>query len=208
METTHTNKATDQRQSRVGKRPVPLPKGVEMTVQGSTLQLKGPNGALQREIPPQVEVKRQEQELHIIAKPGTGADGVRLQGLVRALLSNMIEGVSKGFATSLDLHGVGYKAELSGAALTMALGLSHQVKIEIPKDVKPRVEIIDEGGQKRPRLHLTSVDKELLGQVAAQLKSFRPPEPYKGKGVRITGERIREKAGKAGAKSGGAKGKK
>jgi len=100
----------------------------------------------------------------------------------------------------MDLHGVGYRAELAGKSLTLALGLSHPVKVELPDGVTAKVEIIDEAGQKRPRLHLSSHDKELIGQTAARIRSFRPPEPYKGKGVRYLGEKVRQKAGKAAAK--------
>jgi large subunit ribosomal protein L6 len=117
----------------------------------------------------------------------------------------MVQGVSAGYAQSLDLYGVGYRAELKGKDLTLSLGLSHQVKYPLPASVNAKVEILDEGGTKRPRLHLDSCDKELLGQVAARIRSFRPPEPYKGKGVRYVGEKIKMKAGKAGKT--GAKGK-
>ena len=114
----------------------------------------------------------------------------------------MVKGVSAGYAMSLDLHGVGYRAELKGRELTLSLGLSHQVKFNLPEGINAKVEILDEGGTKRPRLHLDSANNELLGQTAARIRSFRPPEPYKGKGVRYTGEKIRMKAGKAGAKGG------
>jgi len=112
----------------------------------------------------------------------------------------MVEGVTKGYTLSLDLVGVGYRAELKGQQLTLALGLSHPVVMQLPAGIKARVETIDEGGTKKPRLHLESHDKELLGQIAAKIRSFRPPEPYKGKGVRYTDEKIRMKAGKAAAK--------
>ena len=110
----------------------------------------------------------------------------------------MFEGVATGFNVSLDLYGVGYRADVKGQDLTLNLGLSHQVSYRLPDGVSARVETIDEAGSKRPRLHLTSHDKEALGQAASRIRSFRPPEPYKGKGVRYVGERIIEKAGKAG----------
>jgi large subunit ribosomal protein L6 len=122
----------------------------------------------------------------------------QFQGLTRSILANAVHGVSEGFKTSLDLYGVGYRAELKGQTLNLSLGLSHVVEYDLPDGIKVKIETIDEGGLKRPRVHLESHDKSLLGQVASRIKSFRPPEPYKGKGVRFTGERIREKAGKAG----------
>jgi large subunit ribosomal protein L6 len=128
--------------------------------------------------------------------------GAQFQGLARALVSNVIEGVSKGYDVALDLIGTGYRAELKGQDLTLALGLSHQVNFRLPESVKARVEIIDVGGTKKPRLHLSSYDKETLSQTASHIRSFRPPEPYKGKGVRFVDEKVREKAGKAGKGAG------
>jgi large subunit ribosomal protein L6 len=191
-----------QRQSRVGKRPVPVPKGVEVTFDDTSISLKGPKGALSRKLPPLVAVKKQGEELVVSILPNAGAEGPKFQGLTRALVANMVQGVAAGYTMGLDLHGVGYRAELKGRELTLSLGLSHQVKYELPQGVNARVEILDEGGTKRPRIHLDSCDKELLGQTAARIRSFRPPEPYKGKGVRYVGEKIRMKAGKAG-KTGG-----
>ncbi len=185
--------------SRVGKKPIVVPEGVDFTISRDVAKAKGSKGTLERKIPEGVRVERENGKVHVYPE-AQSAVGTQYQGLVRALISNMFQGVSEGYASSLDLHGVGYRAEISGQALKLSLGLSHVVTTTLPDEVKARVETIDEGGQKRPRLHLTSVDKELLGQVTARIKSFRPPEPYKGKGVRLTGERIREKAGKAGAK--------
>lgn len=187
---------SSERQSRVGKRPIPLPKGVEFKAADGAMSVKGPKGALSRPVPRAVLLEQQGTQ--IVVRPGGGREGLQMQGLTRALLANMVEGVVKGFAKSLDFYGTGYRAELAGQDLTLSLGLSHQVKFRLPDAVKGRVETIDEAGQKRPRLHLESIDKELLGQTAAEIRSFRPPEPYKGKGGRYTGEKIREKAGKAG----------
>lgn len=195
-----TTETTKQRQSRVGKRPIALPQGVSLTVAGRKATMKGPKGSIERLLPEGVAVKVEGANVRVGIAPQAGDDGPRVQGLSRALLVGMAEGVAKGFATSLDLYGVGYRAEVAGQSLTLALGLSHQVKVTLPAGIAAKVETIDEGGQKRPRLHLSSHDKDLLGQVAAKIKSYRPPEPYKGKGVRFTGEKIREKAGKAGAK--------
>jgi large subunit ribosomal protein L6 len=199
METTTQE---SQRQSRVGKRPIPVPKGVEFNVAASTVKVKGPKGALERKLPPYVAVKKDGDELIVSITSDATGEGPKFQGLTRALVANMVHGVATGYAVALDLHGVGYRAELKGRDLTLTLGLSHQIKYPLPATVNARVEILDEGGTKRPRLHLDSCDKELLGQTAARIRSFRPPEPYKGKGVRYLGEKIRTKAGKAGAKGG------
>jgi large subunit ribosomal protein L6 len=189
-----------QRQSRVGKRPIPLLKGIECSFDATSVRFKGPKGELKRKLPPLVELKKDGENLVVSIKKDAGLEGPKFQGLARALIANMAEGVNKGYVKALDLHGVGYRAELKGRELTLSVGLSHQVKFPLPAGLNARVEILDEGGTKRPRVHLDSADKELLGQSAARIRSFRPPEPYKGKGIRYLGEKIRTKAGKAGAK--------
>jgi large subunit ribosomal protein L6 len=186
--------------SRIGKRPVPVPKGVDIKLDGRHVTVKGPKGELARELPAGIKIIVKDQELHVEPEPGAGRKGRQFQGLTRALLASMVNGAATGYTLSLDLVGVGYRAELKGQDLHLALGLSHPVKYPLAKSVSARVEIIDEGGIKRPRLHLSSHDKEALGQAAARIRSFRPPEPYKGKGVRYTGEKLREKAGKTGTK--------
>ncbi len=188
------------RLSRIGKRPVVIPAGVTVTIKDSTVSLKGPKGSSSRTFSTDVKFVQKDGTITVVPQASAGLSAARLQGLSWALIKNMVEGVSKGYALSLDLYGVGYRAELAGQNLTLALGLSHQVKVTLPVGVKGRVETIDEAGTKRPRLHLESHDKEMLGQIAAKIRSYRPPEPYKGKGVRYTGEKIRMKAGKAGAK--------
>ena len=193
--------ANVDKHSRIGKQPIPIPDKVQITVQGTDVTVKGPRGELRRQVPKEVEIEQKDGKLHLAPKKGTGKVGRQYQGLSRALLRNAVIGVSEGFKLSLDLYGVGYRAELKGKQLNLALGLSHQVQLELPEGLSVKVEIIDEAGTKRPRLHLESNDKELLGATASRIRSFRPPEPYKGKGVRYTGERIRMKAGKAGAKS-------
>ncbi|MDD9946678.1 MAG: 50S ribosomal protein L6 [Myxococcales bacterium] len=190
----------DVAQSRVGKRPLSLPEGVQLKVDGRNVTVKGPKGELSRTMPTSVSVNVDGKTVTVVPDAGAGRRGKQFQGLARALLASMVEGTANGFNVSLDLKGVGYRAELKGQELTMSLGLSHQVKYPLSDAIKAKVEIIDEGGIKTPRVHLTSHDKEALGQAAARIRSFRPPEPYKGKGVRYTGERIREKAGKAGGK--------
>jgi large subunit ribosomal protein L6 len=194
------NEETTVTQSRLGKRPVVLPKGIDFKLDGRKVTIKGPKGELSREMPEGIKVSKVEQELVVEPAAGAGRHGRQFQGLARALLQSMVTGTSEGYAMSLDLVGVGYRAEVKGQAVTLALGLSHPVNYTLPKSVSARVETIDEGGIKRPRLHLASFDKEALGQTAARIRSFRKPEPYKGKGVRYTGEKLREKAGKAGGK--------
>jgi large subunit ribosomal protein L6 len=187
------------RVSRVGKRPIDIPKGVSVTIEGSTIRIKGPKGELTRTVHQDVRLVKDGEHINLLPV-GNPKRFAQYQGLTRALLRNMVQGVSEGYKLSMDLYGVGYRAVVSGHDLTLNLGLSHQVIHPLHPAVKARVEIIDEGGTKRPRLHLESYDKEALGQTAAKLRSYRPPEPYKGKGVRYTGEVVREKAGKAGGK--------
>lgn len=193
--------ATEEiRVSRVGKRTVTLPKGVTVAVDGPVVKVKGPKGELERTVHPEVRVVVEGESLKVDSHERSTRRFAQFQGLTWALVRNIVQGVSEGYKLSLDLYGVGYRATLAGQELTLNLGLSHQVVHDLHPNVKAKVETIDEGGTKRPRLHLESHDKEALGQTAAKIRSYRPPEPYKGKGVRYTGERIREKAGKAGGK--------
>ena len=186
------------RVSRVGKRPVVIPPGVTATITGErTVKVKGPKGELERTFHTDVIVKNQGADL-IVVPSGRSRRFASYQGLTRALLSNMVKGVNEGYKVSLDLYGVGYRVKIEGQTLTLSLGLSHQIVHELDPSVSAKSEIIDDGGSKRPRLHLSSCNKEALGQDASRIRSYRPPEPYKGKGVRYTGERIREKAGKTG----------
>jgi large subunit ribosomal protein L6 len=187
-------------QSRIGKRPVPVPDGVEVKVDGSKLSVKGPKGTASWNAPAGIKVVVQGKTVQV-SPAGAGRGAKREQGLVRALLVSMVQGVAKGYALSMDLVGVGYRAEVKGQDLNLALGLSHPARVTLPVGVKAQVETIDEGGVKRPRLLLNSHDKQLLGEAAARIRALRPPEPYKGKGIRFTGEKLREKAGKAAAGS-------
>lgn len=193
------------KESRIGKLTVPVPKDVSLAIAGGNFTLKGKKGEITRALPDVVEIKIDGDKFVIKKQAGTGRDGARLQGLVRALVKNAAKGVSDGYKISMDLVGTGYRADLKGQTLDLALGLSHHVIFTLPKEVKATVETIEEGGAKRPRLHMESHDNEILGKTAARIRSFRPPEPYKGKGVRFTGEKVRQKAGKAA--SSGAKGK-
>ena len=197
MTETHTGK-----QSRNGKKPVEVVKGVQISISGQDIKAKGPKGELTQALRPEVVVRQEDGMLTVRPAPGTGKTGLQYQGLTRAILRNMVEGVANGYKRSLDFRGVGYRAEFKNDQLKMTVGLSHQPIIEIPKEVAVRVETIDEAGTKFPRVHLESPDKQLVGRIAARIRQMRPPEPYNGKGVRYTGERIREKAGKAG-KAGG-----
>ncbi len=176
-----------------------IPAGVTATIKGAHVAIKGPKGASEKTFSDKVSISLENGTVHVKVLTTSVLDGPRLQGLTWALIKNMVHGVSKGYATSLDLVGVGYRAELKGQVLTLALGLSHPVVITLPPGIKAKVETIDEGGTKKPRLHLESHDNEMLGQTAAKIRSFRPPEPYKGKGVKYLEETIRRKVGKTGA---------
>ena len=197
MTETHIGK-----QSRNGKKPVEVAKGVQVSISGQDITAKGPKGELTHAFRPEVVVTQEEGVLTVRPAEGAGKAGIQYQGLTRAILRNMVEGVSNGYKRSLDFRGVGYRAEFKNNQLKMTVGLSHQPIIDIPKVVAVKVETIDEAGTKFPRVHLESPNKEIIGRVAARIRQMRPPEPYNGKGVRYTGERIREKAGKAG-KAGG-----
>lgn len=187
-----------QKQSRNGKKPVVLDKGVSASISGQKITVKGPKGELSREMRPEVTLAQENGQVVVRPREGAGQAGAQFQGLTRALIASMAEGVSKGFTRSLDFRGVGYRAEMVGKQLKMTVGLSHTPMIDIPDTVSVKITQIDEAGIKFPRVALESVSKETVGRVAARIRSMRPPEPYKGKGVRYTGERIKEKAGKAG----------
>ncbi len=176
--------------SRIGKHPVIVPKGVTAKVEGNSVHVKGPKGELERTLHPDLTVSLKDGQI-VVERPSDESNHKALHGLSRTLVANMIEGVTKGFRKELELIGVGYKAEQRPYGLQLALGFSHPVKYEAPKGSKltaPQpTSIVIEGA-----------NKEVVGQVAAELRSLRPPEPYKGKGVKYVGEQIRRKAGKAG----------
>jgi large subunit ribosomal protein L6 len=185
------------RLSRTGKRPVDLPKGVTATVTNGKIDVKGPKGQLSRVLPPNVTVKVDGG--HVAVQPTIGGrDGARFQGLARSLISGMIVGAASGYTKTLQLVGTGYRAEVKGAILNLSLGFSHPVNFPIPQGIKVEIP----GDSKGTIIILTGADKEKMGQTAAKLRSFRPPEPYGGKGVRYQGEKVREKAGKAASKGG------
>ncbi|MEM9072422.1 MAG: 50S ribosomal protein L6 [Myxococcota bacterium] len=190
--------AESEKQSRNGKKPITIPKGVTATIAGQKVTVKGGKGEISREFRTEVVIKQEDGALTVTPAAESGQEGLMFQGTTRALLQNMVIGVSEGYKRSLDFRGVGYRAEMKNGKLKMTVGLSHQPELAIPSAISVKIETIDIAGTKFPRVHLESVDKELVGQVAARIRSIRPPEPYKGKGVRYTGEKIREKAGKSG----------
>lgn len=174
--------------SRVGRKPIPIPKGVELKVSGRTVAVKGPKGELSREIREGLVVKLEDGVAHI-EQTQSGKMASALHGLTRALIQNMVEGVSQGFTKSLEIHGTGYRAAVQGQKIVLNLGHSHPIEYPIPQGIQVAVD--------QNRIVLTGADKELLGQVSAEIRRFRPPEPYKGKGVRYLNEHVRRKAGKS-----------
>lgn len=180
--------------SRIGKLPIILPKGVTVEVaKDNTVTVKGPKGELTQKLDPDITIEIVENEVKV-TRPTEQKRHKALHGLYRALLNNMVEGVSKGFTIEQEFVGVGYKAEAKGQVLEMSLGYSHDIHLKLPKEVK--VEAKTER-RSNPIVTLTSVDKQLIGQVAAKIRSLRPPEPYKGKGIKYVGEQLRKKAGKS-----------
>jgi large subunit ribosomal protein L6 len=178
--------------SRVGKKPIPVPKEVTVTIRDGEVMVQGPKGSLNRSIPPELEVSFQEDQLTVRTLAETNK--IRAQfGLIRSLLANMVQGVSEGFERILDIQGVGYRAELQGEQLVLNLGYSHPVIYPLPEGVSAQVE-------KQTRIVIRGIDRDLLGLTAAQIRKFRPPEPYKGKGIRYAEETIRRKVGKTGSK--------
>ncbi|HEY8170312.1 MAG TPA: 50S ribosomal protein L6 [Candidatus Limnocylindria bacterium] len=181
--------------SRIGRMPIQLPSGVEVTQDGTRLTVKGPLGTLERELHPEMTLERADGELRVV-RPTDEPRHRALHGLTRALVNNMVTGVTSGFTKNLEISGVGYRAQLQGSKLVMALGYSHPVEVDPPTGIEFRVE-------SPTRLGVFGADKELVGQIAAYIRAQRKPEPYKGKGIRYQGEQILRKAGKAG-KVGGA----
>jgi large subunit ribosomal protein L6 len=178
--------------SRIGKLPIAVPKGVTVSIDGQTVRVKGPKGELMRTIATDITVALENDTLKV-TRPSDESRHKSLHGLTRTLVANMVEGVTKGYQKTLEISGVGYKAEVRPFGLQLALGFSHPVQYKAPVGIKltapqPTSIVID------------GADKEIVGQVAAELRNLRPPEPYKGKGIKYAGEQIRRKAGKAGGK--------
>lgn len=181
------------RQSRIGKRPVMVPKGVTVNISGTKVDVQGPKGKLSQVLPSSIVISREGDAISV-SSSARGRDAVRLQGLGRALIASMVKGAAEGYERTLELVGTGYRAEVKGRSVTLQVGLSHPCAYDLPEGVTAVVP----GDSKGAVLVLTSADKATLGQVAASLRSLRPPEPYGGKGIRYRGEQIRRKAGKAG----------
>jgi len=178
--------------SRIGKRPVTIPAGVTVSLKGQDVTVQGPKGTLHRRVHPEMVVATEGAELSV-SRPSDAPQHKALHGLTRTLLANMVEGVSKGYEKVLEIQGVGYKAEANPKGITMIVGYSHPVPYPAPAGITLTIE-------NNTVVRITGADKEMVGQVAAELRAVRPPEPYKGKGVRYRGEQVRRKAGKTGAK--------
>ncbi len=178
--------------SRIGNQPIPIDSGVQVSIEASTVSVKGPKGQLQHRLPRGITATLEGQQLLV----GRGDDSKRqksLHGLMRALLANAVTGVSQGFTRQLEIHGVGYRADLSGKVLKLSLGYSHPVQFAIPDGVQIAVD-------RNTRITVSGYDRQQVGQVAADIRALRPPDVYKLKGIRFAGERLRKKAGKTGAK--------
>lgn len=191
--------------SRIGRAPIPIPSGVELTIDGSHVAVKGPKGTLERDVHPDMQLVRENGTLEV-RRPTESLKHKQLHGLTRTLLANMVTGVTSGFEKTLEVYGVGYRGQKQGDRLVLALGFSHPIELTAP----PGIEIgelqtfspTQANEWLSTRFTLRGIDKEKLGQFAAEIRALRKPEPYKGKGVRYQGERVRRKAGKAAGKGG------
>jgi large subunit ribosomal protein L6 len=178
--------------SRIGKKPIPVPKGVTVEIDGKTVNVKGPKGELGRTFRPEVGIELSDGEI-VVTRASDSKRDRAFHGLTRALLANMVTGVTDGYRKTLEIVGVGYRAEKKGKELVLTVGYSHAVQYPEPTGIEittPSPTVVEVAG----------ADKQQVGQVAAEIRGFRPPEPYKGKGIRYRGEHVRRKAGKAGAK--------
>ncbi|NJM78361.1 MAG: 50S ribosomal protein L6 [Acaryochloridaceae cyanobacterium RU_4_10] len=178
--------------SRIGKRPIPIPDKVTITLEGQTVSVKGPKGQLSRSLVPEVSVEQEDSTL-LVKRRNESRLARQRHGLSRTLVANMVEGVSQGFQKRLEIQGVGYRAQIQGKNLSLSVGYSHPVVIEPPEGIQLAVE-------NNTNVTVSGIDKEIVGNIAASIRAVRPPEPYKGKGIRYSGEVVRRKVGKAGKK--------
>jgi large subunit ribosomal protein L6 len=178
--------------SRIGKRPITIPNKVTVEINGQTVVVKGPKGTLERTLPTQVKVEKEGETLQVVRQNESRVARER-HGLARTLVANMVEGVSSGFSKRLEIQGVGYRAQAQGSKLTLNVGYSKPVEMAMPKEILVAVE-------NNTQVVISGIDKEVVGNIAAQIRAVRPPEPYKGKGIRYQGEFVRRKAGKTGKK--------
>ena len=178
--------------SRIGRKPITVPSGVNVDLKDNVATVKGPKGQLQRRLPPEMTVSIDDGTI-TVTRPSDAGKHRALHGLTRTLINNMVEGVTNGFSKSLEIRGVGYKAEPTAKGARLVVGFSHPVNYEAPDGVKISVD--------GAIVKIEGIDKEKVGQVAAEIRKVRPPEPYKGKGIRYVGEQVRTKAGKTGAKA-------
>ena len=177
--------------SRIGKLPVDVPAGVQVSIEGPSVSVKGPKGELQRLFSPLIDIKLEKDQV-IVSRNSDNAEERALHGTTRAVIANMVHGVSTGFEIVLELDGVGYRSEMEGQTLVLHVGYSHPVKVEPPDGIS------FEADQKTRQIKVLGYNREVVGQTAAEIRRVRPPEPYHGKGIRYLGEKIRRKAGKAG----------
>jgi large subunit ribosomal protein L6 len=178
--------------SRIGKKPIAIPKGVQVSVTDAQVDVQGPKGKLGLKVHPLCSVEVSDGTL-VVHRAGDHRTARALHGLTRALVANMVRGVTEGFEKKLEIQGIGYRAQLSGRTITFALGYSHPIVFPLPEGIQAEVE-------KQTAITIRGVDKHLVGEIAAQMRALRPPDSYKGKGVRYSGEVVRKKVGKAGAK--------
>ncbi len=177
--------------SRIGNKPVQLPEGVEVNISGTTIKVKGPKGELAWNFPPSMEVTQEDRTV-VVKRPDDTKQKKALHGLTRSLIANMVKGVSEGYTIEMEIVGIGYRAEQKGESIVLSLGYSHPVEFQLPKGISAQVD-----AKARPmKLTLTGIDKQLIGQVAANIRALRPPDSYKGKGIRYAGERLKLKPGK------------
>ncbi len=176
--------------SRIGKMPIPVPSGVQVDINGDEVSVKGPRGELKRRIPTEIRIHQEDGRL-LVTRSSDQPRHRALHGLIRSLLANMVTGVDQGFTKTLEIQGTGYRAQKQGDKVVIQVGYSHPVEVDPPAEINFEVEGTS-------RILVQGIDRELVGQVAANIREIRPPEPYKGKGIRYLGEYVRRKAGKAG----------